>query len=458
MTDHGIDVHEELASAKVSGFHVRLGLIMGLLTLFDGYDTFNPAYVIHYVAGPWKLQGGQVGLLISSGLIGFLIGSAVHGIVADRFGRRGTLLGGLWITSIFTLLTALFADSFVSFCALRLCTGLGLGVLLPLATTYINELAPRRVTNTFALWGVALGWALGGTAAGLVGVFATPTFGWKALYWVGSMSFLLLPFLHAQLPESPKFLVLKDRSDEIRALLRRLRPERASLYATADISVARRGELDNPVAVLLTQKYRRTTLSIWLSAFLSLFCVFGLSGWIPTIMMQRGETFSASFGFGAVMQIMSFLGALVLGHLIDRRGKSRGLLAVWWATGGLAVLALVAFNSHLVNVTAVAVAGFCIIGAQFVLNNFTAASYETGARATAVGMELAIARVGAILGPLVAGTLQQIYQSPAPMFVSIGLSAIAAGAIILLAERPSVEQVNAAGETAVLPEAVRQAP
>jgi MFS family permease len=458
MADHGIDVHEELASAKVSGFHVRLGLIMGLLTLFDGYDTFNPAYVIHYVAGPWGLQGVQVGLLISSGLIGFLIGSAVHGIVADRFGRRGTLLGGLWITSIFTLLTALFADSFLSFCALRLCTGLGLGVLLPLATTYINELAPRRVTNTFALWGVALGWALGGTAAGLVGVFATPTFGWKALYWVGSMSFLLLPFLHAQLPESPKFLVLKDRSEEIRTLLSRLRPERASLYASADISVARRHELDNPVAVLLTQKHRRTTLSIWLSAFLSLFCVFGLSGWIPTIMMQRGETFSASFAFGAVMQFMSFLGALVLGHLIDRLGRSRGLLAVWWATGGLAVLALVAFNAHLVNVTAVAVAGFCIIGAQFVLNNFTAASYETGARATAVGMELAIARVGAILGPLVAGTLQQIYQSPAPMFVSIGLSAIAAGAIILLAERPAIERAIAVGETAALPEAVRQVP
>jgi AAHS family 4-hydroxybenzoate transporter-like MFS transporter len=458
MADHGIDVHDELANAKVSGFHVRLGLIMGLLTLFDGYDTFNPAYVIHYVAGPWGLRGGQAGLLISSGLIGFLIGSAVHGVVADRFGRRGTLLGGLWITSIFTLLTAIFADSFLSFCALRLCTGLGLGVLLPLATTYINELAPRRVTNTFALWGVALGWALGGTVAGLVGVFATPAFGWKALYWVGSMSFLLLPFLHAQLPESPKFLVLKNRSEEIRALLRRLRPERASFYASADIAVARRPELDNPVSVLLTQKYRRTTLSIWLSAFLSLFCIFGLTGWIPTVMMQRGETFSASFGFGAVMQIMSFLGALVLGHLIDRFGKSRGLLAVWWAIGGLAVLALVAFNSHIVNVTAVAVAGCCILGAQFVLNNFTAASYETGVRATAVGMELAIGRVGAILGPLVAGTLQQIYQSPVPMFVSIGLSAISAGAIILLAERPSAEQVNAAGETAALPEAARQVP
>src|SRR5690349_20689584 len=262
MADHGIDVHEELASAKVSGFHWRLGLIMGLLTLFDGYDTFNPAYVIHYVAGPWGLKGGQAGLLISSGLVGFLIGSAVHGIIADRLGRRGTLLGGLWITSVFTLLTALFADSFISFCALRLLTGLGLGVLLPLATTYINELAPRRIANTFALWGVALGWALGGTLAGLVGVFATPTFGWKALYWFGSASFVLLPFLHAQLPESPKFMVIRNRSAELRALLTRLRPDRAALYASADLGAAAVPEFANPVAALLSAKYRRTTLAI----------------------------------------------------------------------------------------------------------------------------------------------------------------------------------------------------
>ena len=146
--------------------------------MFDGYDTFNPVYVIHYVARPWGLQAGQAGLLISSGPVGFLIGAAIHGIVADRLGRRGTLLGGLWITSIFTLLTATTADSFQSFCMLRILTGVDLGVLLPLATTYINELAPRRVANTFALWGVALGWAIGGTLAGIAGVFATPVFGW----------------------------------------------------------------------------------------------------------------------------------------------------------------------------------------------------------------------------------------------------------------------------------------
>src|SRR6266700_1763410 len=434
-----IDVHEELADAKAGAFHWRLGAIMGLLTLFDGYDTFNPAYVIHYVAGPWGLKAGQAGLLISSGLVGFLLGAALHGVAADRFGRRGTLLAGLWITSVFTLLTAVLANSFVSFCALRLLTGLGLGVLLPLATTYINELAPRRIANTFALWGVGLGWAAGGTLAGVVGVFATPALGWQSLYWIGSLSFLLLPFMHVMLPESPKFLAIKGRASEIREMLAKLRPERAHIYATATIAADTNPAPGNLVLELLQPRYRRTTIAIWATAFLRLFCIFGLSGWIPTVMIQRGETFAAGFGFGALMQIMSFIGGIALGHLVDRFGHNRGLLGVWWGLGGCAVLTLVFLNDHVVNVTCVAAAGFFIIGAQVVLNNFTAAAYETNVRATAVGMELGVGRVGAILGPFVAGALQQTYQSSLPMFVSIGLAALAAGGLILLANRSSVK-------------------
>ena len=438
MTVQTIDVHQELADAKAGSFHWRLGAIMGLLTLFDGYDTFNPAYVIHYVAGPWGLNAGQAGLLISSGLVGFLLGAAVHGVAADRFGRRGTLLAGLWITSVFTLLTALLANSFVTYCVLRLLTGLGLGVLLPLATTYINELAPRRVANTFALWGVALGWAAGGTLAGIVGVFVTPSLGWQGLYWVGALSFLLLPFMHWSLPESPKFLVIQGRVAEIRQMLAMLRPERGHIYAAATISAADHQASGNLILELLQPRYRRTTIAIWATAFLSLFCIFGLSGWIPTVMIARGETFAASFGFGALMQIMSFIGALVLGHLVDRFGRSRGLLGLWWGLGGCAVLTLVFLNDHFVNLTGVAAAGFFIIGAMFVLNNFTAAAYETNVRATAVGMELSVGRVGAILGPFVAGALQQTYQSALPMFVSIGLAALAAGGIIQFANRSSV--------------------
>ncbi|WMT72935.1 hypothetical protein [Bradyrhizobium sp. Ash2021] len=53
-------------------------------------------------------------------------------------------------------------------------------------------------------------------------------------------------------------------------------------------------------------------------------------------------------------------------------------------------------------------------------------------------MELSVGRVGAILGPFVAGALQQNYQSSLPMFISIGVAALAAGGIILLAGRTRV--------------------
>lgn len=427
----GIDVHEELAGASVTPLHKLLGVLITLITLFDGYDTFNPAYVIHYVMKPWGLMPSQAGLLVSSGLIGFLFGAMGHGMAADRFGRRSTLLAGLWIVNVLTLLTALFATDFVSFCILRFITGLGLGILLPLGTTYINELAPQRVSNRFSLWGVTLGWSLGGVLASLVGVFLTPRFGWQVLYWVGTLSIPLTLVVHAVLPESPKFLASTGRMDELRALLSRLRPERQGVYEHALLRTIEEPSRHNTIAALLAPRYRRVSRTIWLTAFLSLFAIFGLTGWIPTVMIQRGETFAASFGFGALMQGTSFFGGLGLAMLADRGfAATPRLLAAWWAIGGLAVGSLVFVNTHGFNLAIVAVGGFCIIGAQHVLNNFTANSYETAFRASGVGMELGVGRVGAILGPYVIGLLQQATGGPEAVFWAIGGAAVIAALVI----------------------------
>jgi len=426
-----VDIHEELAGAAVTPLHKMLGILITLITLFDGYDTFNPAYVIHYVMQPWGLSPSQAGFLVSSGLIGFLFGAMGHGMVADRYGRRNTLLAGLWIVNILTLLTAIFATSYASFCGLRFFTGLGLGVLLPLGTTFINELAPQRVSNSFSLWGVTFGWSLGGVVAGLVGVFLTPTYGWQILYFVGTMSIPLTLVVHAVLPESPKFLAARGRVEELRALLSRLRPDRRAVYATAMFRSADHAVPRNTIAALLALRYRRVSLTIWGTAFLTLFAIFGLTGWIPTVMIKRGETFAASFGFGALLQAMSFVGGLTLATLADRGfAATPRLLGTWWAIGGLAVGALVFVNGHGFNIAVVAIAGFCVIGAQHVLNNFTANSYETNFRASGVGMELGVGRIGAILGPYVIGLLQQATGGPDAVFWAIGGAAIVAAVVI----------------------------
>lgn len=427
-----LNVLDELADARVGPLHRSLGAMVALMTMFDGYDTFNPAYVIHYVAGSWHLSPAQSGLLVSSGLVGFLIGAGGHGPIADRLGRRGALIAGLWVVNVFTLLTPLLGTSFVPFCLLRVATGAGLGTLLPLATTYINELAPRRISNAFSLWGVAFGWSLGGTLAGLVGVFLTPAMGWEVLYWGGALSIPLTFGLQATLPESPKFLAIRGRTEDLHSLLTRLRPERATAYAAADLVLPQALEdTRNSIAALVAARYRRTSITIWFAAFMSLFAIFGLTGWIPTVMMHRGETFAASFGFGALMQIMSFVGGLALASFADHKpSRAPWLLAVWWGCGGLAVVALVVLGGHVANLVLVAAAGFLVVGAQHVLNNFTASAYDTHVRASAVGMELGVGRIGAILGPFVAGLLQGATGGPDAMFWTIGAAALAASVVI----------------------------
>jgi MFS family permease len=425
-----VDIHEELAGAAVTPLHKTLGILVTLITLFDGYDTFNPAYVIQYVRQPWGLLPSQAGFLVSSGLIGFLFGAMGHGMIADRYGRRKTLLAGLWIVNVLTLLTAIFATSFASFCTLRFLTGLGLGVLLPLGTTFINELAPPRVSNAFSLWGVTFGWSLGGVFAGLIGVFLTPTYGWQILYFVGALSIPLTLLVHAVLPESPKFLAARGRFEELRALMVRLRPERSAAYANATFRTPDRAT-KNTIAALLAPRYRRVSLTIWVTAFLTLFAIFGLVGWIPTVMIQRGESFASGFSYGALMQATSFVGGLALAMLADRGfAPTPRLLGAWWIIGGIAVGTLVFVNSHTFNFAVVAIAGFCVIGAQHVLNNFTANSYETGFRASGVGMELGVGRVGGILGPFVIGFLQQVTGGQDAVFWAIGGAAVVAALVI----------------------------
>ena len=90
-------------------------------------------------------------------------------------------------------------------------------------------------------------------------------------------------------------------------------------------------------------------------------------------------------------------------------------------------------------------AGFCILGGQNILNNFTAASYDTEVRGTAVGMMLGVGRAGGILGPFITGLLQQHTPGTAGLFVAIGAASFIGGCAILFASsRPSRDIVATA--------------
>lgn len=421
MSMQTLEVRRELDQAPTRGFHWVLVVLTFVAILFDGYDTFTPVYVIHFVVEPWGLSSAQAGFLMSSGLIGFAIGSVTHGVIADRIGRRPTLIAGLLIAGLFSLLTGLFGHSFAPFVGLRVVTGLGLGVLMPLGTAYINEYLPSRVRQRMAAIG-QFGFSVGAVLASLTGILFTRSLGWPILYWIGSGAIVVAAVYLVVLPESVEHLVGRGHQQRAIQLLSRIRPQRAADYAGAHLQVgARPSGRDWKLPV--RPQYRAISVALWISSFLLLFDIYGLSSWTPELLIERGLGFAAGFGSGAILQGLSLIGGLVCAYLIDRRIGRHWALGTWCGLGALSAVVVAFADTTVSNLVLIGAAGFFIIGAQYVLNNECAMSYPVHARGTGQGYMLGFGRIGGIAGPYIGGVLLGGIGGTSVLFVAAAVAA-----------------------------------
>ena len=425
-----LDVRKELENAPFGIFHLRIGLLISLILLSDGYDLYNSAYIVHSVAGPWGLSPSGIGVLLSSGLAGFAAGSTISGFFGDRLGRRKVLLFGCWASGIMSLAIAVLAHDLASYVALRVLMGLALGLLMPIAVTYINEIAPSRASNVFTAWFFSLGWLAGASSAGLVAGWLTPAHGWQSLYYVGSA---MLPFallIHWLLPESPLFLAGRSRWSEVKTLLVKIRPDRAAHYESVKLVSTLKDAHRGSGRVLLSRGYFARSVSYWCAGALSLFAAYGLSGWLPTIMLKRGENLSSSFAYGSLLAGMAVAGGLLAGYIADRLGDRRRVVALSYVFGTAAIAILARSHDRATTLAAVAAAGAFVVGSQIVLNNLVASTYPTEVRSTGVGIFLGLARVGAMLGPSVSGLLQQWSGTTDIMFATIGAATLLTAGLV----------------------------
>jgi MFS family permease len=426
MSEHLIDVRAELDAAPLRPFHWKLVGLVFLAILFDGYDILAPSYVIHFVARPWALSPSQQGFLVSAGLIGVAVGSVSHGVVADRIGRRPTMIGGLLVSGVFTLLTALLADSFTSFVLLRGITGVGLGVVMPLGTAYINEYLPDGSRFRLASLAAA-GFSLGGVLASVIGILFSERHGWQVLFYVGAAAGLVGLLFLAVFPESTEYLVAHGHTERAARLMARIRPERAPAYRELPFAETRppgrrrpRGDWLLP----LSRPFAVSTAALWISAFLLLFINYGLSAWTPNLMVQRGAGFALGFGFGAALHSVPFLGGIACGYVADRWLGRRAGLALWCGLGALATLSMVVTHHPVLNIVAIAAAGFFLIGGQFMLNNTCAMTYPVNARGTGTGYMLGVGRLGGILGPYIGGALLGVFGTADVLFYAAAAAAV----------------------------------
>ena len=186
-----------------------------------GYDTGIISGALLAITDEFKLGHTMQEVVTSAILLGAIIGGLGAGQVSDRFGRRVTIMA---IAAIFTVgaISASLAPSAPLLAAARLLLGIAVGGSSQAVPTYIAELAPQdRRGNLVTCFNLAIG--IGIVVASIVGYALHGTWSWRVMVGIAAIPAAILLLAMIWLPESPRWLASKDRHDDARQALSRVR-------------------------------------------------------------------------------------------------------------------------------------------------------------------------------------------------------------------------------------------
>lgn len=128
------------------------------------------------------------------------VGAVLFGILADRYGRRRPLIANVLFFSIVELLCG-FAPNYTAFLVLRILFGIGMGGEWGVGASLAMESAPRKWRGILS--GILQsGYSMGYLVAALITRVVLPTWGWRAMFWVGGAPALLALYISTQVKES----------------------------------------------------------------------------------------------------------------------------------------------------------------------------------------------------------------------------------------------------------------
>ena len=205
--------------------------LLGVVWILEAFDIGIIAPVLFILKNEWQLSPSNMGLIGSAGTLGIVIGLLPAGRLADRFGRKSTLVAGIIIFSIVTF-SAAFAQNVTQLALCRFVAGLGQGAVFPVPYLLLSEFVSKQWRGTaVGLANSLLGFSYGlNTLAGAIVVGRMPgSEAWWVLLMLGGLPILIVPIIIKFLPESPRFLLKVGKADTVRAFVEDL--ENRSRYA-----------------------------------------------------------------------------------------------------------------------------------------------------------------------------------------------------------------------------------
>ncbi|MGW6360781.1 MFS transporter [Streptomyces sp. NPDC055092] len=431
-----------------SRWHVKVRFLIGAVTFFEAFDQLLSASALPVLIKDWHLSTGQATFAITAGSVGMLLGALVAGWMGDRVGRVRTVALGVAVTALASLAVA-FSNNIEMFSLFRFVQGLGIGGVVPVAATYINEIARSDKRGRFVLLYEMI-FPLGLAAATLVAVWVVPTFGWRAMFVIGALPVLLAVALPKKVVESPRWLLSQGRTEEAEQVIARIE---------AEVAAATGAELPEPAETpaedtargrlreLFTGRYlRRTTVlsALW---FVAYYVNHGISTWLPSLYTKHfGLDLTTALEYTLLSNVTGLLGTFAVALVIDRVGRRPALVAALLGSAlTLVTLALVGVTSG----SQVAIFASCTTFFVYAINAglylYSPELYPTRNRAKGAAFGGLWNRLGVILGPITVGAIIGGGGSLTLVFAQLGGVALVGAVIALFAvetKGKTLEELN----------------
>jgi sugar porter (SP) family MFS transporter len=221
-----MNMAQAAASSRSGGnrrFVYVVASVAALGGLLFGYDTGVISGALLFIQQDFKLNAFTEGFIVSSLLLGAMVGAAVSGALSDRLGRRTIILVAAAIFAVGAIGAGL-SPNVETLIFFRFLLGLGVGSASALVPSYISESAPTDVRGSLSsLFQLAI--TIGILVAYLVNAAFASAGDWRWPLGLAFVPALILLIGMYFLPETPRWLVSKDRDEEARRVLSRTRTE-----------------------------------------------------------------------------------------------------------------------------------------------------------------------------------------------------------------------------------------
>lgn len=218
-----------------------VAIVASLGGLLSGYDTGVISGALLFINETWLLPDTLQGFLVSSVLIGAVIGAATNGVLADIFGRKKIIMTTAVIFIIGSIMCA-FAPNVYVLIISRIFVGFAVGIVNFVVPLYLSEISPKNLRGTLVSlyqWAITSGILF---SYFINAAFAQAVYNWRWMLFAGVLPGLILFVGMCLMSDTPRWLVSKNKDNEAKAVFKKIEPDVDSDKEIQDIKTTLNSE------------------------------------------------------------------------------------------------------------------------------------------------------------------------------------------------------------------------